>query len=254
MHRTLIAAAAILLPAGAPASPALDAEEVEFVRLINAYRAENGLPCLSVSPTANVAADYMSRAMGEERFFSHNEPPCDGEVCTGRDPFERLRDFGHVGWTIAAENIFAGSMSAHQAFESWRHSPGHDRNMRRAGFTAMGIARVEVPGSPFGSYWTNTFSDLVDGTHDCAEGLPAVGYGDPEDDPGGTGGAGGEPDPVCEPPVEEERPDDGWGIGLPSENPCAKQEERASGGGGCASAGGAALPGLAVALALLRRR
>ena len=237
MHRNAVVAAALLLPAAAIASPALDAEEVEFVRLINEYRAEHGLPCLSVSPTLNAAADYMSRAMGEQRFFSHNEPPCSEGKCTGRDPFERMIDFGHDGWSTAAENIFAGSMSASVAFESWRHSPEHDANMRGERFTAMGIARVEVPGSPFGVYWTNTFSDHNDGTHDCTEGLPEVGYGDPGGN-AGAGGSGGEKEPSCEPPGNEIDPGGDWGIGLPTENECAVGEDDFEPKGGCASAGG----------------
>lgn len=253
MVRRLLVAS-LLIPGVATASPSLDEEEVEFVRLINAYRAEQGLPCLSVSPTANVAADYMSRAMGEQGFFSHNEPPCEmteeGEVCTGRDPFERLIDSGHEGWRLAGENIFAGSLLAADAFRAWRNSPGHDANMRGPHFTAMGLARVEVPGSEMGVYWTNVFSDLVDGSHDCNQGLPPVGYGgegfeDPEEEP-------------CVPPENELDPDGGWGIGLPGTgNECGPADEETRDdrkGGGCATAAGSpALVGLLALAALLPR-
>jgi len=251
MSRSRLAAAALLLlPGAAPADPALDAEEVEFVRLINEYRAANGLPCLSVSPTANRAADYMSRAMGEQAFFNHNEPPCSGDTCTGRDPFERMVDFGHDGWRTAAENIAAGAFTAAQAFDGWKHSPGHNRNMLGAHFTAMGIARVVVEGSPMGVYWTNTFSDYVDGTHDCSRGLPPVGYG------GGAGGGPGEEPIDCETGAGG---DDGWGIGRPRErdprcDELAGAQEDAPSGGGCASAAGLPLLGLAAVGLLLRRR
>lgn len=243
MRLLSFAAAALLLPGTAIADgAALDAEEVEFVRLINEYRAENGLPCLSISPTMNAAADYMSRAMAEQEFFSHNEPPCDADSCSGRDPFERIRDFGHDGWRAGGENIAAGYETAAQVFAGWRASPGHNANMLGADFTAMGIARVVVPESPFRIYWTNDFSDLVDGPLTCDDdGLPPVGYGAPDGGTGGSGGSGGG--------------SGGGGSGHGGGDGAADDDER--GGAystGCSSgAGGISLLGFAAA-ALLRRR
>ncbi len=149
--------------------PPLDEVELRFLELINQYRVENGKPCLVPSPTMNAAAEYMSRAMGELDFFDHNEPPCgaDGE-CSGRDPFDRIEAFGHVNWTTAGENIAGGSPSAEGTFEQWRTSPGHNANMLEDDFTSIGIARVFVPGSDLEFYWTNNFSDLIDGGGDCA--------------------------------------------------------------------------------------
>ena len=149
----------------------LDEKEIEFLRIINEYRAAIGAPCLTASPTMNDAADYMSRAMGEQGFFDHNEPPCDdaGDICTGRDPFDRITAFGHTEWTTAAENIAAGNGGAAPTFEQWRTSPGHNENMLDPGFTSIGIGRVYVENSYFGWYWTNNFSNWVDGTGDCSE-------------------------------------------------------------------------------------
>ncbi len=191
--------AALLVPAAASADAALDAEELAFLGLLNEYRASVGAPCLTASPTMNEAADFMSRAMGEQPFFSHSEPPCDpsGHECTGRDPFVRIADFGHAGWTTAGENIAAGSPSAAEVFEVWRNSEGHDRNMRDPAFTSIGIGRVEVPGSPYGVYWTNDFSNLVDGSPSCGDaGGGAEGGADLDDDDPGAGcsaAAGGSP-------------------------------------------------------------
>ena len=164
---------AMLIPQGilAAGDPALDEQEVEFLRIINEYREANGAPCLTPSPTMNDAATYMSDAMGEQGFFDHNEPPCDdaGDICTGRDPFDRITAFGHDQWTSAAENIAAGNASAEATFEQWRTSPGHNENMLDRGFTSIGIGRVYVENSYFGWYWTNNFSNWVDGTGDCSE-------------------------------------------------------------------------------------
>ena len=149
--------------------PPLDEVELRFLELINEYRVENGKPCLVPSPTMNAAAEYMSRAMGELDFFDHNEPPCgaDGE-CSGRDPFDRIEAVGHVDWTTAGEHIAGGSPSAEGTFEQWRTSPVHNANMLEADFTSIGIARVFVPGCELEFYWTNNFSDLIDGGGDCA--------------------------------------------------------------------------------------
>ena len=179
----LFLAFAMLTPQGilAAGEVSLDEEELEFLRIINEYREANGAPCLTPSPTMNDAATYLSGAMGEQGFFDHNEPPCDdaGDICTGRDPFDRITAFGHTEWTTAAENIAAGNASAAATFEQWRTSPGHNENMLDDGFTSIGIGRVYVENSYFGWYWTNNFSNWVDGTGDCSgEGGSAGDSGD----------------------------------------------------------------------------
>ena len=178
----------------------LDEQELEFLRIINEYRAANGAPCLTPSPTMNEAATFMSRAMGEQGFFDHNEPPCDdaGDICTGRDPFDRITDFGHTEWTTAAENIAAGNGGAAPTFEQWRTSPGHNENMLDPDFTSIGIGRVYVENSYFGWYWTNNFSNWVDGSGDCSEATEGSGTGDnssagsgPDTTPADGSGGGG---------------------------------------------------------------
>lgn len=190
----MFVAAVVAVSPAAHADPAMNAEELEFLRLINEYRAANGLGCLAPSPTLNDAADYMSRTMGEQDFTAHNEPPCDesGEVCTGRTADQRIRDFGNDA-TAFGENIAAGVETAAKAFEGWKNSPGHNANMLREQFTAIGIARVEVPGSRWGTYWTTPFSDLVDGPWDC-DGPPPAGdqASGAEKDRAGGGGCGAE--------------------------------------------------------------
>jgi uncharacterized protein YkwD len=181
----LFLAFAMLTPQGilAAGEITLDDEELEFLRIINEYREANGAPCLTPSPTMNEAATYLSGAMGEQGFFDHNEPPCDdaGDICTGRDPFDRITAFGHTQWTSAAENIAAGNAAAAATFEQWRTSPGHNENMLDPGFTSIGIGRVYVDNSYFGWYWTNNFSNWVDGTGDCS------GEGGGSGDSGGSG-------------------------------------------------------------------
>ena len=183
-----LCACLLSLPAFAEYDLRLDEEELDFLMRINEYRESIGAPCLTPSPTMNAAADYMSRFMGEEGFFDHNEPPCDeaGDICTGRDPFDRIEAFGHTQWRTSAENIAAGNSDGASTFDQWKNSPGHDRNMRNADFTSIGIGRVEVPGSYYTFYWTTNFSDYIDGNGDCTRDDPSD-YGDSAS--GGSGDA-----------------------------------------------------------------
>ena len=53
-----------------------DAEEVEFLRLINQYRAQNGRPQLALTQTLGDAAEHHSNSMADHNYFSHDLSPC----------------------------------------------------------------------------------------------------------------------------------------------------------------------------------
>lgn len=263
-HLFVVALVAAFPRLGA-ADPGLDEFEIELLRIINAYRAENGLGCLTPSPTLNAAADYMSRAMGEQFFFDHLEPPCEatgdageGRECIGRDPFERIRDFGHDQWTTAAENIACGQPTPQAVFLAWKNSPGHNANMLRANMTAIGIGRVELPGTWCRIYWTNNFSDWIDGDYDCNGNIGGGGGGGT----GGTGGTGGSGGAGGEGGSGGEGGAGGVGGAAgpvrPKVGPGAfwsKVDPEGKASGGCSAAGGGAAGLALVALALwLRRR
>ena len=140
-----------------------DGEEQAFVTLINNFRAQNGLGALSLNTQLNNAADWMSVDMGANNYFSHTDS-------LGRDPFQRMADFGYNYNTWKGENLVAGAETAQAAFDLWKGSAGHKANMLNPNFTVMGIARVYVnpgecpPPSPanpdpkgYGWYWTNDF-------------------------------------------------------------------------------------------------
>ncbi|MBK6534331.1 MAG: hypothetical protein IPF99_33620 [Deltaproteobacteria bacterium] len=64
-----------------------DAEEAAFVRLLNNYRASQGLAPVTATPLLNQVAYDHSLAMGTQRFFSHNDP-------SGGTPFTRMAAAG----------------------------------------------------------------------------------------------------------------------------------------------------------------
>lgn len=160
----VVAIAATLAPRTAtPASgagdcttdPALDSEELAFLTLINNYRAENGRGPLAASFTLSKAAQWKSNDMGVNRYFAHDD--------LDRTWVERIRDCGYSYSTYIGENIAAGISGAQAAFDLWKNSPGHNSNMLGSNYTAIGIGRAYVAGSPYGWYWSTEFGGHSDG-------------------------------------------------------------------------------------------
>ena len=135
----------------------LDGEEMAFLSLINQYRADNGLNQLTISTNLNRAAHWMSNDLGENAYFAHTDS-------LGRSPAQRALDCGYPQG--AGENLAAGTAwsTAQSAFVAWQNSSGHNANMLNSFYKQIGIARVNVPGSPYTWYWTTNFGATNDGT------------------------------------------------------------------------------------------
>lgn len=155
-----IAAVALAMPmASVHAAPqtetvCADDEEVQFLDLINAYRAENGLGPLALSQSLSVASDAHSVDMASRGYFDHVTP--DGATVE-----QKLRAAGYQGGTFG-ENIVAGTETAEEALQAWKDSPTHNENMLRASFGAIGIGRYNDPNSAHGWYWTTNFGGEID--------------------------------------------------------------------------------------------
>jgi uncharacterized protein YkwD len=179
-----IAVAAVLLVAGLAAStrPALalasctvsdntfDAQEQEFLRLINQYRAQNGLPTLTASVNLNRSASWMARDLAVNRYFSHTDS-------LGRSPSTRVADCG--GQPYVGENLAAGTYkdTAAEAFDMWRASSGHNANMLNSSYRQIGIARYYDASAPYRWYWATDFSTSDDGTNASTAGAGSSGSG-----------------------------------------------------------------------------
>lgn len=162
-----IATLMLLVPGSAKTAEALtnctvadttfDEEEQAFLTLINRYRATHDLPPLTVSVNLNQSASWMAQDLANKNYFSHTDS-------TGRDPFHRIYDCG--GSMNSGENLAAGGRidSALAAFNLWRSSYGHNKNMLFAPYTQIGIARAYNPNSRYKWYWATTFSVPDDGT------------------------------------------------------------------------------------------
>jgi hypothetical protein len=183
--------------------PELDAEELEFLDLINEHRQQSGLNELVATVTLNTASDRHSWDMASNDWFDHTGSD-------GSDPSERCQWAGYPEG--CAENIAAGYPTARDVFDGWRSSSGHNANML-GDYAAIGIALEE--GGGYGSYWTTDFGWVVDEPYDPGADDPGPGP-DPGPDPDPDPGPDPDPDPSPDPdpgPDPAPDPDPGPGVG-----------------------------------------
>lgn len=136
-------------------TPTIDAEEQGVLKLINDYRAQNGLGALRVSAALTRAADWMSADMAAKNYFNHTDS-------VGRDPFTRMAAFGYGYNTFKGENIAAGYGDAARTFNLWRNSPSHNAAMLNPNFNVLGISRAYSATTTYKWYWTTNFGGFAD--------------------------------------------------------------------------------------------
>ncbi|MHB8858409.1 MAG: CAP domain-containing protein [Thermoleophilia bacterium] len=152
--------------AAAPAAFAYDSEELAFLGLINNYRAQNGLPGLTLSPSLSYASEAHSADMAIRNYFSHTGSD-------GSSPWDRIRAAGYTYNTYLGENIAAGFADAQGNFEAWRNSPPHNADMLNLNFRAIGIGRYYQAGTTYGWYWTTDFGGVSEGNSPPSASIPA---------------------------------------------------------------------------------
>jgi uncharacterized protein YkwD len=117
----------------------------DALRLVNDYRAAQGLPALSLEPHATEAARILARTMSKNDKMSHAGP-------NGADVGKRLTMAGY-NYQLAAENIGAGQTTLAQVVDGWKNSPPHSRNMLIADAKHMGIALEYKPDTKLKRFW-----------------------------------------------------------------------------------------------------
>jgi uncharacterized protein YkwD len=120
--------------------------------LVNALRDRSGCPPLGWSAKLAAVARAHSRDMASRDYFDHAAP--DGSL-----PADRLERAGIRSWGAVAENIALTPAGPASAFELWRDSPPHRRNLLYCAFTVHGIGRS-------GDLWTE---DLAAGVRPSAQ-------------------------------------------------------------------------------------
>lgn len=125
------------------AEPGAQLDAAAAASMISGYRANNGLPAVTLDPALTQMAQAQAEIMAKRDKLEHNV----------KKPFvTRLKAVGYDA-RRAAENIGAGYHTLAEAFSGWRDSKPHNANMLLAGATRMGIAAVYTPGSKYKVYW-----------------------------------------------------------------------------------------------------
>lgn len=107
--------------------------------MISAYRVNAGLGALRLDPALQAAAER------EAAMMARADKPASADAVKRR----LIAD----GTSAPDANLSAGYRSLAQAFSGWRDSPQHDRVMKSANATRMGIATAYAPGSKYAVYW-----------------------------------------------------------------------------------------------------
>jgi uncharacterized protein YkwD len=137
----------------------LQMEQIEqhMLAAINAYRQQRGLSALESSPTLRRAAMWKSQERGRGGAEAHDDP--------FRRWDQRLNDCGYDPAAMKGENLAVvdGEPSlereAEMVLRAWQNSPAHDSILTDSVFSAVGIARVRVPGT-LRTYWTADFGSV----------------------------------------------------------------------------------------------
>ncbi|SFR43159.1 CAP domain-containing protein [Litoreibacter janthinus] len=142
-------------PATPVSSDATAATRADIGTLLNAARAQNGLPPLTANAQLAAAARAHAQDMARSGFFSH----------TGSDGSKPSKRVGAQGYNFCyvAENIAQGWSSPDQVMQGWMDSPGHRTNNLSREAREYGAARAD------GDYWV-----LVFGRSGCGAGRIAV--------------------------------------------------------------------------------
>jgi uncharacterized protein YkwD len=114
-------------PTPAPAAPALEAA----LKMVNDFRAQNGVAPLRLNALLTKAAQAHADDMAAKSYFSHYSRD-------GRSPGDRIAATGYRFMTWG-ENIAMGQPDWASAIRAWMNSAGHRRNMLNAAFKEMGL-------------------------------------------------------------------------------------------------------------------
>lgn len=129
----------LALTSAAAAGPA----DAGAASMVSRIRAAYGLGPVRIDPALTRAAERQAQAMAAAGVLSHDVAGSFGA---------RMNAAG-LGQVPTAENVGAGHRSLQAAIESWRRSPDHQANLLMREATRIGVARVDAPGKPYGSYW-----------------------------------------------------------------------------------------------------
>lgn len=133
--------------------------EEEILRLLNAYRRENGLKELILKEDLMSSARYKSESMLQYDYFAHYNPHL--EYISFGDLMNFI--FGYTHYTKKGENLFANmgteAVSAQVIFEGWKNSPSHNKAMLDPEYIFVGVGIITAPVS--GTFYGGKYVTLA---------------------------------------------------------------------------------------------
>jgi uncharacterized protein YkwD len=133
--RPLFVVALLFVAVAAVAEPSNEITAANVLRLMNDYRAAEGLLPLNEDVLLDQAAGDRMRHMEEESFWSHESP-------NGLSPFHWLNQHDYR-YRSAGENLATGFETARVLVQSWMESSGHRANILSADYEDCGIAIID---------------------------------------------------------------------------------------------------------------
>lgn len=125
----------LLFSFAAVAEPSNEITNANVLRLMNDYRAQQGLLPLNEDASLEQAAADRMRHMEDESFWSHESPD-------GLSPFHWLNQ-RRYDFRTAGENLATGFETARLLVQSWMESSGHRANILSADYEDCGIAIID---------------------------------------------------------------------------------------------------------------
>lgn len=140
----------------------------EFLKLVNEARSELGAEALIFDPYLNDLAQM--RAEEQLAQTGHTRP--DGTS------WITIIDKNILHYGSVAENVLRGTSAktAKVAFDAWKSSSGHWKNLTNPEYKYTGLGIVYDPNSEYGYYWANLFSSVPSEGYEPAP-KPVI-YGD----------------------------------------------------------------------------
>lgn len=127
-----------------------DSDMYDMLGRVNAFRAQNGLPGLSIDNRLVNAALLHSQDQASHCRMTH-----DGS--DGSRMVDRIKAQNY-NYNVAAENVAAGQTSVESVMTSWWNSPGHRANILSKDVTNVGFALATNSGcGNYPTYWTQDF-------------------------------------------------------------------------------------------------
>lgn len=148
---TLACATMIAGEARAQENSGYSQDALTMLKLVNDYRAENGLAPVALEDTLTTAARRHSEDQVKYDFFDHSTVESD-YYAPGSGPYERATQEGYPAEYAVGENIAYGYGSVERTFEGWVNSPSHNANLLNPDWQVMGLGY-----DPDGDMWSQEF-------------------------------------------------------------------------------------------------